>query len=73
MRNRCSIPDELFQEIHCLADGVLEGSLSDEQHVKLDRLICNNAQARQIYVRYLFASESLRTYGPGCVRRNGYR
>ena len=56
------IPDALFREIHQLADGMLDGTLCDEQIERLDRLVCADTVARQLYVRYIFNSDSLRTW-----------
>ena len=56
------IPDALFREIHQLADGMLDGTLYDEQIERLDRLVCTDTVARQLYVRYIFNSDSLRTW-----------
>jgi hypothetical protein len=62
MNARQPIPDALFREVHGLADGVLSGTLSDEQCARLDQLVCTDAVARRLYVRYIFNSDSLRTW-----------
>lgn len=54
--------DDLFVEIHRLADGMLDGTLSDDECAGLDRLVCENDEARRIYARYLFDSDSLRMW-----------
>ena len=69
MNARQPIPDALFREVHYLADGVLDGTLSDEQCAWLDRLVCTDAVARQLYVRYVFNSDSLRTWSRSVFSR----
>jgi hypothetical protein len=51
---------DLFEEVHTLVMAELAGELNESKQAQLERLVCTRADARQLYVRYLSETASLR-------------
>jgi len=53
-------PTDRFTEVHDLVTAQLEGELTDEQATRLEQLVCDDAEARRLYVQHVEQSVSLR-------------
>ena len=56
------LPEDRLVELHTLATAALNEELSDEQIVRLDRLVCEDENFRRLYIRYMYVSWNLRTW-----------
>jgi hypothetical protein len=55
-------PRKLFEEVHELTAASLHGLATPEEMMRLDRLLCQDPQARRLYVRYVDVSCNLRQW-----------
>ncbi len=57
-----SLADRENPELAELLDGLVDGTLTDEQKTRLSQILAASEQARELYVRYLGLSASLFEY-----------
>ena len=56
------LPEDRLDELHTLATAALNEELLEEQILRLDRLVCEDANFRKLYIRYMYISWNLRTW-----------
>ena len=59
MTDRQENPNDLFEKIHGLITARIQGELAPKAFAELDCLLVNNAEARRLYVHYIYETLAL--------------